>query len=275
MRVVGIVQARMGSSRLPGKVLRPVLGAPLLARMLERVRAASALDDVVVATTSLAQDQPIVALCRGLGLPVYAGHPTDLLDRHLQAGRAAGADAVAKIPSDCPLIDPRVIDRVVVRFRELAPSIDYVGNLHPATYPDGNDVEVLPLPVLELAAREAQRPHEREHTTPFVWDQPQRFRLDNVAWETGLDYSMSHRFTIDYVEDYAFVQAVFEALYRPGEPPFTVADVVALCEREPRVFALNRHLAGINWYRHHLDDLATVGRHETRDETREETRGRW
>jgi spore coat polysaccharide biosynthesis protein SpsF len=274
MRIAGIVQARMGSSRLPGKVLKPVLGAPLLARMLERVRASSALDEVVVATTSLPQDQPIVALCRELGVPVYTGHPTDLLDRHLQAGRAAGADAVAKIPSDCPLIDPQVIDRVVLRFREAAGAFDYVGNLHPATYPDGNDVEVLPLAVLELAHREARRPHEREHTTPFVWDQPQRFRLHNVTWETGLDYSMSHRFTIDYPEDLAFIQAVFEALHRPGEAPFTLAEIVALCEREPRLYTLNRHLAGINWYRHHLDDLATVSASETRSERREETSAR-
>jgi spore coat polysaccharide biosynthesis protein SpsF len=122
---------------------------------------------------------------------------------------------------------------------------------------------VLPLSVLELADREAGRPHEREHTTPFVWDQPQRFRIGNVAWERGLDYSMSHRFTVDYAEDLAFVQAVFGALHMPGQSPFSLDDIVRLLERRPDIFQLNRHLAGINWYRHHLADLRTVGRQQT------------
>jgi spore coat polysaccharide biosynthesis protein SpsF len=261
VRVVAVVQARSGSSRLPGKVLMPVAGAPLLARMVERVRAASARDDVVVATTTLPEDQVIVRLCREIGVPVYTGHATDLVDRHLQAARAAGAEAVAKIPSDCPLIDPRVIDRVVLRFREGASDgrarFDYVSNLHPASYPDGNDVEVLPLSVLEQVDREARRPHEREHTTPFVWDQPNRFRLDNVSWDSGLDYSMSHRFTIDYLDDYRFVASVYQRLYRPGAI-FSLRDILDLLAREPDIFQLNRHLAGVNWYRHHLGELRTV-----------------
>jgi spore coat polysaccharide biosynthesis protein SpsF len=264
VRIVGVVQARTGSSRFPGKVLKPVSGAPLLERMVERVRAARSLDEVVVATTSLSADQPIVELCRRLDLPVFAGHPTDLLDRHLQAAKATGADAVVKIPSDCPLIDPRIVDRVVKVFREGCGRFDFVSNLHPASYPDGNDVEVLPFAVLEIAAREATRPHEREHTTPFVWDHPERFRLGNVVWETGLDYSMSHRFTIDYVEDYGFVCAVFEALYQPGSaPPFALEDILRLLDRRPEILRINRHLAGVNWYRHHLGELRTVSRHET------------
>jgi spore coat polysaccharide biosynthesis protein SpsF len=263
MRIVAVVQARMGSSRLPGKVVRPVAGATLLERMLERVAAARSIDEVVVATTRRPEDRAIVAICQPLRVPVYAGHPTDLLDRHLQAARATGAEALVKIPSDCPLIDPRIIDRVVGFFRDHEGAFDFVSNLHPATYPDGNDVEVVPLAALELADRQATRPHEREHTTPFLWDQPERFRIGNVAWESGLDCSMSHRFTVDYAEDLAFVQAVFEALRRPGEPPFSLEDILQLLERRPDIFALNRHLAGVNWYRHHLGELRTVREAET------------
>src|SRR4029453_11288010 len=124
-----------------------------------------------------------------------------------------GADVVAKIPSDCPLIDPRVIDRVVRFHRQNTGHYDFVSNLHPATYPDGNDVELMPAPLLALAGREAVRPHEREHTTPFFWDQPERFRIGNVRWETGHDFSMSHRLTVDYPEDHELVDAIYTALH--------------------------------------------------------------
>jgi spore coat polysaccharide biosynthesis protein SpsF len=257
-----VVQARVGSSRLPGKILMPLAGAPLLQRMLERVRAAASIDELVVATTVDEGDAPVRALCADLGVRCHSGHPTDLLERHLGAVAGLGADVVVKIPSDCPLIDPQVIDRVVGFHRAQPDRHDFVSNLHPASYPDGNDVELMPLPLLELAAREATRPHEREHTTPFFWDQPARFRIGNVAWETGQDLSMSHRFTIDYPEDYAFIAAVFAALHG-GPRPFSLAEILRFVEEHPAVFALNQRYAGVNWYRHHLGELRTVGRGET------------
>src|SRR5262249_33030644 len=159
---------------------------------------------------------PVRDLCAKLRLRCYSGHPTDLLDRHLHAARLCDADAVVKIPSDCPLIDPRIVDRVVRTWREQRDRWDFVSNLHPATYPDGNDVEIVGLDDLELAWREAKQSHEREHTTPFFWDQPGRFRIGNVRWETGLDYSMTHRLTVDYPADYQLVHAVFDALYQEG-----------------------------------------------------------
>ncbi|HTQ81478.1 MAG TPA: acylneuraminate cytidylyltransferase, partial [Thermoanaerobaculia bacterium] len=175
-----------------------------------------------------------------------------------------GANVVVKIPSDCPLIDPGVIDRVLGFYIENAGRYDYVSNLHPATYPDGNDVEVLPLAVLETAWREAEQPFEREHTTPFVWERPERFRLGNVPWETGRDLSMSHRFTIDYPEDYAFLSEVFEALWAPDRPLFGLAEILALLAERPEILALNSRYAGVNWYRHHLADLKTIDPEETR-----------
>jgi len=119
------------------------------------------------------------------------------------------------------------------------------------------------MPILEEAWREAARPHEREHTTPFIWDQPERYRIGNVAWESGRDLSMSHRLTIDYQEDYQLIAAVYEALYQPGQYPFCLADILAYLDRHPEVFALNAHLAGVNWYGKHLDELRTVGRAQT------------
>jgi spore coat polysaccharide biosynthesis protein SpsF len=269
VRVLVVVQARTGSTRLPGKVLLPVAGAPLLVRMLERVLAAGTPGEVVVATTTSAADEPVRELARQAGVRCFSGHPTDLLDRHYRAaldcGLSPAEDVVVKIPSDCPLIDPAAIDRVIGCWLEQPERYDFVSNLHPATWPDGNDVEVVPLAVLATAWREAERPHEREHTTPFVWDRPERFRLGNVRWETGRDLSMSHRFTIDYPEDYAFVCAVYDALWSPGGGrPFGVAEILELLAARPEIFELNRRFAGVNWYREHLGELATVGAEQTR-----------
>lgn len=262
-KVVTVIQARTGSTRLPNKILRPLAGKPLLARMVERVMAAKLTGTVVVATTIDPADDPIVDLCRLEGFDCYRGDADDLLDRHYRAGLAYDAGAIVKIPSDCPLIDPAVIDRVIDYFQANPGAFDYVSNLHPATYPDGNDVEIMDAAALEKAWHEASRPLEREHTTPFLWEDPDRFRIGNVEWETGLDYSMTHRWTIDYEEDYQFITAVYEALY-PANPQFGLDDILKFLDENPRVKAINSHLAGVNWYRHHLNELKTVSAAHTR-----------
>ena len=168
-----------------------------------------------------------------------------------------------KIPSDCPLIDPRVIDRVLGHWEAHPGDWDYLSNLHPASYPDGNDVEVLSFEALEIAWKKATLGMEREHTTPYLWERPQTFRIGNIAWESGLDYSMSHRWTLDYAEDYAFIRAVFEELH-PADSGFSLDDVLALLERKPGIAALNQMHAGVNWYRNHLGELKTIGAHQAR-----------
>jgi spore coat polysaccharide biosynthesis protein SpsF len=263
LRVVTIIQARTGSSRLPDKVLRPLLNKPLLVRMVERVRAARLAGTVVVATTTNRVDNVIEIICRWEGFPCFRGHPTDLLDRHYQAARQFNADIVVKIPSDCPLIDPSVIDRVIGAFLAQPSAYDYVSNLHPATYPDGNDVEVMSMTALTDAWQEARRNFEREHTTPFLWDRPERFRLGNVVWETGRNYAMSHRWTIDYEADYQFINAVYTALY-PKKPFFQLQDILALLEERPHLRAINQQFTGMNWYCHHLGELRTITAAETR-----------
>jgi spore coat polysaccharide biosynthesis protein SpsF len=262
-RIVTVIQARAGSTRLSNKVMRLLAGKPLLARMVERVLAAELAGTVVVATTTHPSDDTIAALCREAGLNCYRGDAEDLLDRHYRAGREYDAATVIKIPSDCPLIDPRIIDRVIGFYLAHPGEFDFVSNLHPATYPDGNDVEIITMAALETAWREATRPMQREHTTPYLWENPDRFRIGNVAWETGLNYSMSHRWTVDYEEDYRFVRAVYEALY-PIDPRFSLEDILTFLAAHPEVEAINRHLAGVNWYRHHLDELKTITAEQTR-----------
>lgn len=264
MKTLVVVQARTGSSRLPGKVLLPLAGAPLLARMIERLRPAHTVFDLVVATTTASADDPVRALAVEHGWDVYSGHPTDLLDRHYQAALARHADVVVKIPSDCPLIDASIVDRVIGAYLDADGRWDFVSNLHPPSWPDGNDVEVMSFAALEIAWREAKQPHEREHTTPFLWDQPARFRIGNVCWERGLDLSMSHRLTIDYADDYRLIAAVYAHLWRPERPVFGLDEILALLESNPAIYALNARYAGVNWYRRHLAELRTVGAESTR-----------
>ncbi|HEV2480680.1 MAG TPA: glycosyltransferase family protein [Puia sp.] len=261
--IITVIQTRRGSSRLPDKVLMPVQGKPLFLRQVERVAAARLAGRIIVATTLDPPDDVIEEICRQEGLDCFRGHATDVLDRHYQAALQFPADAVIKIPSDCPLIDPAVIDRVIGFYFTHLSDFDFVSNLHPATYPDGNDVEIMPFATLERAWREARRPMEREHTTPYIWENPDLFRIGNVVMEGGVDHSMTHRFTIDYAEDYAFIRTVFDELY-PGNPRFGVAEILELLERRPEIYAINAQYAGVNWYRHHLDELKTVGVEHTK-----------
>lgn len=264
VRVVTVMQARSSSTRLPGKVLRPVLGIPVLLQQARRMQRADLLGTLVVATSTDPSDDELVSVVEDAGLPVVRGALDDLLERHLTAGRAFDAEAVVKIPSDCPLIDPSVIDLVIGAFLES--EADFTSNLHPPSWPDGHDVEIMRMDVLEDAGRKATKDFEREHTTPFIWERESRYRVENVTWDRGLDLSMSHRWTLDYPEDLAFVSAVYEAFGTAGDasPVFDVDDVLALLDAHPEIARINARYAGVNWYRHHLDDLATVHSDATR-----------
>lgn len=258
MKTAIVIQARTGSSRLPGKVLMPLAGKPLLERMVERVSASKLADEIIIATTIDSEDDPIETICNTIGVKVFRGHPDDLVDRHYKAAKEFDADVVVKIPSDCPLIDPAVIDRVLQCYYDNSSRYDFVSNLHPATYPDGNDVEVMPMAVLKTVWLEAAKDYEREHTTPFIWEHPERFRIANVEWETGLDLSMSHRFTIDYPEDYEFINRVYDELYTAQKPIFSLEDILLLLMQKPDLYDINARYAGVNWYRKHLGELLTI-----------------
>jgi spore coat polysaccharide biosynthesis protein SpsF len=264
MNTVIVIQARTGSSRLPGKVLLPLAGKPLLVRMVERVKASKAANSIVVATTQDMEDNIIEDLCKEHSIACFRGHPTALLDRHYKAALQFNADVVVKIPSDCPLIDPAIIDKVIMYYKDQHGNFDYVSNLHPASYPDGNDVEVMNVDTLAIAVHEAKKEYEREHTTPFIWEHPKRFRIGNLAWETGLNYSMTHRFTIDYQEDYDFIKRVYDELWTEQRPIFSMEDILGLLEEHPKIMAINQQYVGVNWYRHHLNDLQTVTPEETK-----------
>lgn len=258
MRTLVIVQARLGSSRLPGKVLLPLLGEPVLIRMLDRLRAAKSAFDLLVATTSEPEDAAIVSLCQERKIAAFRGNTADLLDRHYRAALQFQAELVVKIPSDCPLVDPAALDCVLGYFLEHKREFDFVSNLQPQSWPDGNDVEIMTFEALRTAWLEAERPFEREHTTPFIWDNPERFRIGNVLYPGGRDYSASHRFVLDYEADYQFIQAIFERLLPEFGPAFSLLQILDLLKREPDLLALNQAHLGVCWQQKHLQELKTL-----------------
>jgi len=253
----------MGSIRLPGKTMLTLAGKPLIVRMYERVAKSNYAGKIIVVITKEQEDDELLKICKQNNIEIFRGSTNDLLDRHYQCAKIFDADVVLKIPSDCPLIDPEIIDKVILYYINNRDKYDFVSNLHPPSYPDGNDVEVISFKVLENAWINAKKDFEREHTTPYIWENPDKFRIGNVVWETGLDYSMTHRFTIDYKEDYEFIQRVYDELYHTN-PGFGLNDILNLLERKPMIRKINQMYVGLNWYRNHIKDLKTISPEQTK-----------
>lgn len=214
----------MGSSRLPGKVLADLGGRPVVQHVVSRAAAIDGVDDVVLAIPEGADDDPLDSAARGLDVRVLRGHPTDVLSRYYAAARATNADAIVRITADCPLLDPAISGRVVERFQ--AGNADYVSNVHPPTFPDGYDTEVMTRDALETAWREASDPYEREHVTPFIWKRAERFRVANVL---SHEDRSSWRLTLDTAEDLERLRAIWSRLGADAG----LAEVIALFGREP------------------------------------------
>jgi len=227
MNTVIIVQARMTSTRLPGKILMQVLGKPLLAYLVERLRRVRLADRVVIATTTNDSDLPVLALCEQLQVDCVRGPEHDVLARYDLAARAHGADLVVRITSDCPLLDPAVVDDAIALYQ--AGGADYVSNALRPGYPLGMAVEVLSAALLARTAAEARAPEEREHVTPFIYRRPDRFRIGHLERETAHG---SERWTVDTAQDFELVRRILEAIY-PSTPAFTMHDVLALLDRHP------------------------------------------
>lgn len=244
MRTVAIIQARMSSSRLPGKVLLDIAGEPMLVRVVERARRARMLDAVMIATTTDPADDPIEALCQQRGYPVYRGSMFDVLDRYYGAAKQAQADILVRITADCPVIDPAVIDQTVEAF--INQQADFACNRLPPpwkrTWPIGLDTEVCSFAGLERAWKEATLPFEREHVMPYFYDQEGRFKV--VVVDHDPDYG-DRRWTVDTAEDLALLREIFARF--EGKDTFTWLDVLHLMENEPDLAQINagvRHKVG-------------------------------
>ncbi len=236
MKTIAIVQARMSSSRLPGKVLQDIAGKPMLAWVVDRAARARRVDGVLVATTTDPADDPIEAFCRQRGYACFRGSQFDVLDRYYQAARSVSADVVVRLTADCPLMDPTLIDAVLEAFsRE---SADFAANRLPPpwhrTFPIGLDIEVCSFAALQRAWQEAAQPYEREHVMPYLYDEPGRFKV--YVLDTQPDYG-SLRWTVDTPADLEFLRAVVAHL--EGRDDFSWLDVLAVVRQHPELAEIN------------------------------------
>ena len=256
-RVVAVIQARMASSRLPGKVMKPINGKPMLEWVVQQARAASRLDLVVVATTTDPSDDELAAWCAAAGIPCYRGHPYDVLDRYYKAAFAYRADVVVRLTADCPFLDPALVDELVARFLKASPPLNFAANRLPEpwgrSFPIGLDAEVMTAEALSRAWREAQEPHQREHVTPYFYDDapvvPLRFEENAPRWrETitprGFRIALWHahsplgtlRWTVDTPQDLEFARALAPLLPADG---FSWTDLLRIVREHPELAKIN------------------------------------
>lgn len=233
-RTVAFIQARMSSSRLPGKVLEPLHGEPMIAFMARRAARARRLDRLVVVTSTDPSDDLLADAVAGASLPVFRGALNDVLQRYVDAARSYAADEVVRLTGDCPLIDPAVIDAVIEARRRGA--ADYTSNVDPPTFPDGLDVECFTREALERAARHAEQPAEREHVTLWMRSEAAGLRRENVRALADLSHV---RLTVDYRDDLELVRRIVASLAKPHDAD--LFDILRVLAAEPALLAINRH----------------------------------
>lgn len=237
-RIVCIVEARYNATRLPGKILMPILGQPMLGRMVERLRRSRTIDEIVIATVTGPSDDALAAYSQTLGVHVFRGSEHDVLDRVVGAARSRSADIIVETTGDCPLIDPGVVDKVVGDF--LMGGADFVSNILPHTTPRGTDVRVFRASDLSHINDSSADPADHEHVSLHFWEHPERYICRNV--ETDLpEAAASLRLTVDTAEDLGLVRAIYAELYE-ANPAFTLADVLTLLDRRPDLAVMNRHV---------------------------------
>lgn len=235
MNIVVITQARVGSTRLPGKIMKKILGKTVLIHDLDRIKEMKTINKIVVATTDLEEDDIIVKAVNGYdrNIGIYRGSESDVLDRYYKAAKEFNATVIVRITSDCPLIDPKVSDLVVETF--LKNDCDYCCNTLPRTFPHGLDTEVFSFEALERVWEEAKSPYEREHVTPYIREDTNKFRRINVKNNDDLTHL---RWTLDYPEDFEFITKIYERLY-PKKKIFYMQDIQNVLHKEQWLVEIN------------------------------------
>lgn len=238
MKVAAIIQARMGSTRLPGKILKTVNGKTLLEYQIERVNQAKSIDQIIIATTLKESEQPIVELCEKIGIDYYRGSELDVLSRYYEAAQKFGVDVIVRLTSDCPIIDPEVIDKVVNQYLNNQSSVDYLSNTLERTYPRGLDTEVFSFVALNKAYHEAVLLRDKEHVTAYFYTNPDFFKLQGL--KSGRKYG-NYRWTVDTEEDFELIQHILRELYNPNKL-FLLEDVIKLLKDHPEWNEINSHI---------------------------------
>lgn len=238
MKIGAIVQARMGSTRLSGKVMKDLEGKTVLKHVIERVKQSKLIDEIIIATTTHERDAVIESEALRCGVKAFSGSEDDVLSRYYYAAKENNLDVVVRITSDCPLIDPKVLDEVIQCYVNY--DYDIVSNagsdLSKRTYPRGLDTEVFSFKVLEKSFANAKETYQREHVTPYIYEKSSRI----YYYKNDIDYSR-HRWTLDTDEDYKFISEIYKHLYH-GEHDFYLSDIVKLLETKQELFDINAHI---------------------------------
>jgi len=232
--VIAIIQARMGSNRLPGKVMLDISGKPMLWHVINRVKHAKNIDNIVVATTNLTEDEQIIQLTDAIGVYHCAGSENDVLDRYYQAALKYGGDVIVRVTADCPLIDPDIIDNAIEFF--LTHEYDFIGNTIKPTFPDGLDTWIFSFDALKLAWEQASLASDREHVTTYIINNPNLFKIKN--YKNSADLSKM-RWTVDEDPDLEFVRKVYKNLYIENDNIFKMEDILELIKKKPELSKLN------------------------------------
>ena len=234
-KVTAIIQARMTSTRLPGKVLMEVMGRPLLSYQIERLRFSKRIDVIIIATTTNKEDDPIVELTREEGLKVFRGSEDDVLDRYYQAAKKYNVKHIMRLTADCPLIQPGICDRIASMYFQMG--CDYLRT--GPTFAEGLDCEIFSFSALEKAWKNAQLQSEREHVTLYFSNHPELFEIKTVENETD---DSRYRITVDEEEDYLVVKAIIENLYSGNEEYINIEEIKTFLESNPQIYAINKHV---------------------------------
>jgi spore coat polysaccharide biosynthesis protein SpsF len=240
-RDIAIVQARMGSSRLPGKIMKNLCGKPVLWHVCNRLSYSEKIEEIVIATTKNKEDLIVEKFCKENNISYFRGSEKDVLLRYYEAAKLFNAEVVIRVTSDCPIIDPQIVDKMIEEFLLMNSSeicIDYLSNSLMRTFPRGLDVEIFTYQALEKANFGARKEYEREHVTPYIYQHPQIFSIRN--FENQIDYSF-HRWTLDTEEDYKLIKKIYEFLYSDNSL-FFLHDVLNLFEKKPELKEINKHI---------------------------------
>ena len=231
MNIVAIIQARMGSTRMPNKVMHKIIDTPMIKILFDRVSLSKKINKIILATTTNHNDDLLANYLKHINYDVYRGDEVNVLDRYYQAAEKENADVIVRITGDCPLVDSSLVDQCVQEFKNS--NVDYFSNIEPPTFPDGLDIEVMSLASLKIANKEASTKYDREHVTPYIHKNPEKFQISN--FENDIDLS-NFRWAVDEKDDLLFVKKIVSKL---NKKPILINDILNVIKNEPKIFEIN------------------------------------
>ena len=256
MRLGIVVQCRFNSKRYKGKILKKINHLTILEILIERLRFSKLADDICLAIADTEDDLKIVNLAKKLNINYFVGSEKNVLSRHYHAAKKMNYDHIMRVTSDCPLIDPKIIDKMISKYLRLK-NIDFLSNTHPPTFPDGFDVEIFKFSALQKAFKNAKKNYEKEHVTPFIWDNPKNFELSNYKLKND-DLYEKYRLTLDYKEDFFVIWSIFNKLYKKKKF-FELKHILDYLKKNPNILK-NNHFIKVNWYMNYHKSLKTINK---------------